>query len=75
GLSVLFPTVIAALYGRNVSPLSCFCSILVGEVMLIGFQTGVIPASFTFGFLPVIPIVAISSLIIILGSFLGRSSK
>ncbi|MEM9510494.1 MAG: sodium:solute symporter family protein [Cyanobacteria bacterium P01_E01_bin.35] len=75
GLSVLFPTVIAALYGRNIYPLSCFCSILVGEVMLIGFQTGLIPASLTFGFLPVIPIVAISSLIIIMGSFLGRSSK
>ena len=75
GLAILFPTVIAALYGTNVSPISCFCSILVGEGMLIGFQTGVIPASFALGFLPVIPIVAISSLIIILGSFLLRESK
>ncbi len=68
GLSVLFPTVIATLYGRNVSPLSCLLSILVGEGILVGFQTGVIPPSFTLGFLPVIPIVAISSLIIILGT-------
>lgn len=74
GLSVLFPTVIAALYGRNVSPLSCLLSILVGEGILVGFQTGVIPPSFTFGFLPVIPIVATSSLIIILGTLLLRDS-
>ncbi len=70
GLSVLFPTVIAALYGRNVSPLSCLLSILVGEGVLVGFQTGVIPPSFTFGFLPIIPIMGISSLIIILGTLL-----
>ena len=70
GLSVLFPTVIAALYGRNVSPTSCLLSILAGEGILVGLQTGVIPPSFTFGFLPVIPIVAISSLIILLGTLL-----
>ena len=68
GLSVLFPTVIATLYGRNISPLSCFLSILVGEAILVGFQTAIIPPSLTFGFLPVIPIVVISSLIIILGT-------
>ena len=70
GLSVLFPTVIAALYGRNVPPTSCLLSILAGEGILVGLQTGVIPPSFTFGFLPVIPIVTISSLIIILGTLL-----
>ncbi|MEL6439758.1 MAG: sodium:solute symporter family protein [Cyanobacteria bacterium J06621_8] len=75
GLSVLFPTVIAALYGKNVSPKSCFGSILIGELMLIGFKTNVIPASFTFGFLPIIPIVAISSLIIIFDSLLLRKSS
>ena len=75
GLSVLFPTVIAALYGRKVSPLSCLLSIVVGEGILVGLQTGVIPLSFTFGFLPVIPIVAISSLIIIVGTFLFPNSR
>ncbi len=67
GLSVLFPTVIAALYSKNVHPVNCIVSILVGEAMLLGFQIGWIPRSFTFGFLPVVPIVAICSLIIILG--------
>lgn len=70
GLSVLFPTVIAALYFRNASSLSCLLSIIVGEGILIGLQTKIIPPSFTLGFLPVIPIVAISSLIIVLGTLL-----
>ncbi len=68
GLSVLFPTVIATLYGKNVSALSCLLSILVGEAILMGLKAGFIPAGLTYGFLPVVPIVTISSLIIILGS-------
>ena len=67
GLSVLFPTVIAALYSKNIHPLSCIISIIVGETMLLGFELGWIPQSFTFGFLPVVPIVTICSVIILLG--------
>ena len=70
GLSVLFPTVIATLYGKNISTIGCLLSILVGETILIGLKIGLIPASFTWGFLPVVPIVAISSLIIIVSSLL-----
>jgi len=72
GLAVLFPTVIAALYCRNISPLSCLISIIVGELMLIGFLLEIIPPSFTLGFLPVVPVVAISALIIIIGSLIKR---
>lgn len=76
GLTVLFPTVIAALYGRNINPVSCIISILVGEAALIGFALNIIPASFTFGFLPVVPIVFVSGLIIVLGSTnIGKRSK
>ena len=70
GLAVLFPTVIAALYGRNIHPLSCSISIIVGEVAVVGFQLGLIPQTFSFGFLPVVPIVALCSLIIVLGTML-----
>lgn len=72
GLSVLFPTVIAALYGKNISPLSCLLSILAGEAAVLGFQLGLIPQSFTFGFLPVIPIVALSALIIVVGTWVNQ---
>jgi len=76
GLAVLFPTTIAALYGRNINPLSCIISIILGEAALIGFALNIIPASFTFGFLPVVPIVVVSGLIIVLGSTnIGKSSK
>ncbi len=75
GLSVLFPTVIATLYGRDVSAVSCLLSILVGEAILLGLKTGLISASFTLGFLPVVPIVAISSLIIIVSSLLLPQGK
>ncbi|NES21298.1 MAG: sodium:solute symporter family protein [Symploca sp. SIO3E6] len=67
GLAILFPTVIAALYGKNIPPLSCIVSILVGEAMLIGFQLKLIPSTLTFGFLPVVPIVTVCALIIVAG--------
>lgn len=73
GLAVLFPTVIAALYGRNINPLSCIISILVGEAVLLGFQLKLIPASLTFGFLPVVPIVILCSVIILLGSLFAKT--
>ncbi len=72
GLAVLFPTVIAALYGRNISSLSCIISIVFGEVAVIGFQVGIIPESFALGFLPVVPIIVICSLIILVGSRLAN---
>ncbi len=68
GIAILFPTVIAALYGKNINAFSCIVSILVGEAVLVGFQLKIIPASFTFGFLPIVPIMIISSLIIVLGT-------
>ncbi|MDJ0620220.1 MAG: sodium:solute symporter family protein [Calothrix sp. MO_192.B10] len=72
GLAILFPTVIAVLYDKKVNPISCIISILVGEVILVGFQLGVIPATFTFGFLPIVPIIAISSVIIVLGKMIPQ---
>ena len=73
GLAVLFPTVIAALYGKNISPLSCIISIIFGEMAVIGFQADIIPKSWALGFLPVVPIVVICSLIIVI--FLGLTTK
>ncbi len=73
GLAVLFPTTIAALYGRNISPLSCIISIIIGEMATLGFQVGIIPESLAFGFLPVVPIVLISALIVVVGTVLQNS--
>ena len=73
GLSVLFPTVMAALYGRNVSAISCFISIGVGELLVLGLQFQWVPQSLTMGFLPVVPIVALSTLIILLGTWIQQT--
>jgi len=70
GLSVLFPTTIATLYWPATRPLACLLSILTGEALLLGYASGLIPDSLAFGFLPVVPIFIISTVIIILGSLL-----
>ena len=70
GLAVLFPTTVAALYWKRATASSCIASIVVGELLLIGFHYDVIPAALTFGFLPVTPIVLVSSLIIVVGSII-----
>ncbi len=75
GLAVLFPTVIAALYWRKTSALACVLSIIAGEAILAGLITGLIPREWTLGFLPVIPILLISSLIVVLGSYVAAGVK
>lgn len=68
GLAVLFPTTVAALYIKNANAWSCIASIVVGELLLLGFYFEIIPPAFRFGFLPVIPIVFISFAIVLIGS-------
>jgi SSS family solute:Na+ symporter len=75
GLAVLFPTVIAALYVRNINPTSCIISIVVGEAAVLGFQLGIIPQNLTFGFLPVVPIVTLSTFIILVGAIITSKGR
>jgi SSS family solute:Na+ symporter len=69
GLAVLFPTTIATLYWSSTRPGACMASILVGEALLLGYATDAIPAAWSFGFLPVVPILAVSTLVLVIGSF------
>ncbi|MCB0290868.1 MAG: sodium:solute symporter family protein [Calditrichaeota bacterium] len=71
GLAILFPTTIAALYWPRATAGSCIASILVGEGLLIGLHYELIPASFTLGFLPVVPLVGIAALMIVVGSLVS----
>lgn len=68
GLVVLYPTTLAALYGRNVSPAYCIASILTGEALLVGFQSGFIPPGWSLGFLPVVPVVGVAAAIVVAGT-------
>lgn len=72
GLAVLFPTTVAALYWKRVTPAACIASILVGQALLFGYHYEIIPAGLTLGFLPLIPILALSSAVLV-GVTLARS--
>lgn len=72
GLAVLFPTMIAVLYWKRVSAAACISSILVGEGLVVAYYYKLLP---TFGTLPVIAIVLVSSVVLILVSLIpGRRS-
>lgn len=75
GLSLLFPTTVAVLYWKKTSAAACTASIIIGEGLLIGLNSGYIPGEFTFGFLPIVPLIIITSLIVVLGSLFTTKSK
>jgi SSS family solute:Na+ symporter len=66
GLAVLFPTTIAALYWRRATAKAAISSIIVGEAMVILYYFKLLP---TFGFLPVIPVMVVSTLVLIIVSY------
>ena len=66
GLAVLFPTTVATLYWRRTTAWGCVVSIVVGECLLAGFHYGFLPEDLRFGFLPLVPILTVSTAIILL---------
>ncbi|MCR4392104.1 MAG: sodium:solute symporter family protein [Candidatus Acetothermia bacterium] len=62
GLAVLFPTVVAALYWRRATAPGAIASILVGEGLVVAYRFRLLPG---FGTLPVVPIVAVASLVLV----------
>lgn len=71
GLAVLFPTTVAVLYWKRVTKWGCMASILAGELTYAGFYFNVIPASMSYGFLPVIPVVAVSVAVLVVVSLVA----
>ena len=67
GLAVLFPTTIAALYWRRATAKGAICSIILGEAMVMLYYFKRLP---TFGLLPVIPVMVVSTLVLIVVSYL-----
>jgi len=63
GLAVLFPTIIAALYWKRMTAWAGISSILVGEGLVIAYYFKLLP---TFGTLPVVPIILVSSAVLFL---------
>ena len=62
GLAVLFPTVIAGLYWRKATAKGAIASIIVGEGFVVAYHSHTLPS---LGTLPVIPVVVVTSFVLI----------
>jgi SSS family solute:Na+ symporter len=67
GLAVLFPVTLAAIYWRRTNAWAGFASILAGESLVAFYHFRVLP---TFGLLPVIPVVLVTTVVLLGGSLL-----
>ena len=68
GLAVLFPVTLAAVYWRKASAGAGLASILVGEALVVLYHFRLLP---TFGFLPVIPVAVVTTLVLVVGSLIA----
>jgi SSS family solute:Na+ symporter len=75
GLAILFPTTVAALYWQRATAHSCIASILVGQALLFGYHYELIPASMTLGFLPLVPILVATSIVLVGVSLVQNQSQ
>jgi SSS family solute:Na+ symporter len=67
GLAVLFPVTLAGVYWSRANPYAGLASIVAGELMVVLYHLKLIP---DFGFLPVIPVIVVATLVLVLGSLL-----
>ena len=67
GLVVLAPTTISALYWKRATKYGCIASILAGELSIFLLEINILP---TFGFLPAIIALLISSIVLIVVSYI-----
>jgi SSS family solute:Na+ symporter len=72
GLIVLCPTTIATLYWKRATKYGCIASILVGELSIVLFHYKMLP---DFGFLPGILALVISTIVLIVFSYLSLIKK
>jgi Na+/proline symporter len=72
GLVVLCPTTIAALYWRRANKYGCIASIIIGELSIVFFYYNIIPS---FGFLPGILALLISTIVLVFFSYLTSKNK
>jgi SSS family solute:Na+ symporter len=68
GYAALFPTTLAVLYFKNVPAWICVLSILSGECLLVTLTFNWIPTAWTLGFDPIIPVMLVTSLVILVGT-------
>ena len=64
GLALLFPVMVGAVYGLRCSALAAVLSVLCGEFVLLGFALQWLPEPFAAGFLPLVPALMVSLMIL-----------
>ena len=74
GLAILFPMVVGAVYGMRWSVTGALLSVLAGETILMGLSQGWIPKIAQGEFLPVVPAVAIASLVLVADRITGAGN-
>lgn len=72
GLAVLFPTTLVILRFGGLNPKFGIASIVIGEALLLAFHYGIIPAEWNFGFESFIPVLAISTIIAVIGKLVHK---
>ncbi|MFW5927716.1 MAG: sodium:solute symporter family protein, partial [Thermoplasmatota archaeon] len=68
GLAILYPVTLSVLY-FDVDPKACIISIITGLLMLVIYNYGLLPS---FGFLPAMPIIAVSSSVLAVSNFIMK---
>ncbi|NMB35228.1 MAG: sodium:solute symporter family protein [Firmicutes bacterium] len=68
GFTVMFPVVVAGLYWKKATKAGALWSGIVSAVLLVGYLTGVVPNSLTFGFMPFIPTLVVASIVLVVVS-------
>jgi len=75
GSAMLFPVLVAGLYWKRCTKAGAVAGGAVSSALTVGWLAGILPAAWTFGWLPVIPAVVAGSATLILVSLLTRPSE
>ncbi len=75
GLAILFPTTFVTIRWGGIRPIFCLASILVGEILLIGFYTKKISSDWLFGFDSAIVVLFVCFAIILIGKLYHSISQ
>lgn len=70
GFSVMLPVMVGALYWPRATKHGAVAALIIPAIMLHFWYLGLLPASTTFGFMPVFPAFILAILVLVIGSYL-----
>ncbi|MEO1259281.1 MAG: sodium:solute symporter family protein [Bacteroidota bacterium] len=75
GLSVLFPAAFALLWWEKIHPAFLIISVVIGEIMTVGFFYGWIDTDWAFGFEPFIVVLLVCFIIVFTGKIFSQEQN